>query len=472
MAEVVIVGAGVVGLGTAMLLAKDGHRVTVLERDPAPPPDGSDGAWDSWERRGVNQFRLPHAFLGRYRALVDAELPQVSEAVEVAGGLRANPLLAIPEEIRGPERPEDKDLEILTGRRPVVEMAMASVAEATPGITVRRGVAVEGVSTGPEARKGTPHIVGVRTDKGEDLRADLVVDMSGRRSPLPRWLAEAGLPPVHEEIEDSGFKYYGRHYRSSDGSAPFALGPALQSLGTISSLTLAADNGTWSVVLTTSAKDKELYGLREVDRFEKLVRSLPLVAHWLDGEPLEDRVVTITKIEDRWRSMLVDGEPVVTGLVAVGDAWACSNPSFGRGASIGLLHGLVLRDTLQETGGNDPFAFASAFHAATTDVVEPWFFWTRFEDRHRLAEIDSLIEGKRYEPDDPRWELEKALALALMKDPDLLRAFFRAAFVLDPLDEALAAPGMSERAMELGADWRDEPVPAPPRGELVAIANG
>jgi hypothetical protein len=53
-----------------------------------------------------------------------------------------------------------------------------------------------------------------------------------------------------------------------------------------------------------------------------------------------------------------------------------------------------------------------------------------------------------------------------------LRAFFRAAFVLDPLDEALAAPGMSERAMELGADWRDEPVPAPPRGELVAIANG
>ena len=30
MADVVIVGAGVVGLGTAMLLAKDGHLVTVL----------------------------------------------------------------------------------------------------------------------------------------------------------------------------------------------------------------------------------------------------------------------------------------------------------------------------------------------------------------------------------------------------------------------------------------------------------
>jgi flavin-dependent dehydrogenase len=214
------------------------------------------------------------------------------EAVEATGGLHYNILLAIPEEVRGPERPEDRDGEILTGRRAVVEMAVASVAEATPGLRVRRGVGVEGLITGAPARNGIPHVVGVRTSGGEEVRADLVVDMSGRRSPLPRWLDQAGLPPAAGGDRGLRFMYYGRHYRSADGSVPFAFGPALQPLGTISSLTLPADNGIWSVVLISSAKDKALYGRREVDRFEKLCRSLPLVAYWLDGEPLEDRVVT------------------------------------------------------------------------------------------------------------------------------------------------------------------------------------
>ena len=35
MAQIVVMGAGLNGLTTGMLLARDGHQVTVLERDAA-----------------------------------------------------------------------------------------------------------------------------------------------------------------------------------------------------------------------------------------------------------------------------------------------------------------------------------------------------------------------------------------------------------------------------------------------------
>jgi flavin-dependent dehydrogenase len=471
MAKIVIVGAGVVGLGTATLLASDGHEVTVLERDPASPPSSPEEAWSDWNRRGVNQFRLPHYLLARYRLILDAELPQLAAAIEAAGGLRHNPLLEIPEEIRGKERPDDKDLTVVTGRRPVVESAVGSVAAATPGVTIQRGVAVDGLVTGRPIRPGIPHVVGVRTEAGEEIAADLIVDMTGRRSPVPRWLEEGGARSPVEELEDSGFMYYGRHFRSSDGSRPLAFGPPLMPLGTISSLTLPGDNGTWSVTLVTSAKDKALFGLRDVDRWEKLVRSLPLVAHWLDGEAIDNGVLTIAKIEDRIRSFTVEGQPVASGVVAVADAWACSNPSVGRGISIGMLHGLLLRDRLRDVGLDDAYEFAAAFHRSTAEEIRPWFEWTRAGDRHRLAQIEAGIRGEEYRPDDPDWETEQALASASAKDPDCLRVFIRSAMVLDPLERPLSRGGLWEKAASLGGDWRQEPVPAPAREELVALAN-
>jgi flavin-dependent dehydrogenase len=64
MARVVLVGWGVVGLCAAQMLGRDGHQVTVLERDSAPPTD-PEAAWNGWERRGVNQFRMLHYFAPR-----------------------------------------------------------------------------------------------------------------------------------------------------------------------------------------------------------------------------------------------------------------------------------------------------------------------------------------------------------------------------------------------------------------------
>ena len=120
MAGVVTVGGGVVGLELSMMLARDGHDVVQLERDPDPPPDSVDAAWERWSRRGVAQFRLGHVFLARWRTIVETELPELLPAMEAAGALRTNPLLESPEQLHGGVRPDDGRYGLVTGRRVLV----------------------------------------------------------------------------------------------------------------------------------------------------------------------------------------------------------------------------------------------------------------------------------------------------------------------------------------------------------------
>jgi 2-polyprenyl-6-methoxyphenol hydroxylase-like FAD-dependent oxidoreductase len=472
MARIVVMGAGVVGLGAAMLLAGDGHQVIVLERDPEGPPDDPDAAWERWQRPGLNQFRLPHAFLGGFRDIVDTELPEVAQALQAAGALRVNLIRdVVPEQVSGGWRDGDERFAWLTGRRPVVEAVTATVAESAPGVEVRRGTTVAGLITGPAALPGVPHVTGVRTKAGESIPADLVVDMTGRRSGLPDWLDEIGARPVAEELEDCGFVYYGRQFRSADGSLPPALGPPQMHWGTISSLTLPADNGTWAVALVTSSKDKAMRPLRELDRWEAVVRGLPLIAHWLDGTPIDDGLNVLARLEDRYRGFVADGTPVATGVVPVADSWSCSNPANGRGASIGMLHARVLRDQLRAVGLDDPAAFAAAFHKVTAGSVEPWYRTTLATDRHRLGEIDAGLSGETYDPPDPWYQLEKALDVASGQDPDCLRALLDIRLVLREPDEVFARPGLREKTLRLGAGWRDEPTLGPDREQVLALVS-
>jgi glycine/D-amino acid oxidase-like deaminating enzyme len=50
MADIAVLGAGLTGLTTALLLTSDGHRVAVLERDPVRPPGTAEEIWAGWER--------------------------------------------------------------------------------------------------------------------------------------------------------------------------------------------------------------------------------------------------------------------------------------------------------------------------------------------------------------------------------------------------------------------------------------
>ena len=462
MSDIVVLGAGLVGLQTAILLAEDGHEVTVLERDPSLPPLRVDRAWSGWSRPGVRQFGLPHFLLARWRSEAEVALPGVTEALAELGALRANAFEHHPAR-RGPLQAGDEQFEVLTARRPVIELAAARAAAMTRGLTVRRGAAARGI-TGTH-RSGTFHVTGVTVDGGT-LPADLVVDCGGRQSAMPRLLAAAGGPTVVETREDVGFRYYARHYRGRDGRVPPSWGATVSHHDSLSILTLAADNGTWAVVLTTSSEDRELRSLRDTAVWERVVRRYPRLAPWIDAEPLED-VQVLTSLEDRHRAYVTDSRPVVTGVVPVGDAWACTNPSLGRGVTMGLLQAIALRAAVRTTAAAGSEALVRAYAAATDAVVEPIRRSTMAIDAHRICELRSDRAGMRYVSDDPAWTLSKALFATAGHDDDTLRAALAIAHLLAPPEVALAAPGLMERIIEVGG--RPDGGPSgPTRVELLA----
>ena len=202
------------------------------------------------------------------------------------------------------------------------------------------------------------------------------------------------------------------------------IGPPLVPFGSFSLLTIPGDNDTWSVTVWGPSADALLRRVRDPERFSAVVRACPLHAHWLEGEPITD-VLPMASILDKYRRFVVDGDPVVLGALSVGDAWACTNPSAGRGISVGMVHAQCLRDAVR-AGVDDPFALAHRFHELSEERAAPFVRYQFDVDRARIAEMDAAREGRRPPPPDP---IDDALDRAVMHDADAFRRAPRAAHV-------------------------------------------
>jgi 2-polyprenyl-6-methoxyphenol hydroxylase-like FAD-dependent oxidoreductase len=340
-----------------------------------------------------------------------------------------------------------------------MEAVFAHVAEAQPGVTVRRGAIVRGLLADSES--DVPQVTGVVLDGGERLGADLVVDATGRRSKVAGWLGDLGAAAPDTVAEESGFVYYTRYFAGP--GLPVTRGPAAAEHGSMSVLTIPGDNGTWSVTVWTATADTALRGLRDPERLARAVAACPLQAQWLDGEPITD-VLVMAGILDRYRRFVVDGRPIATGVLAVGDAWGCTNPSAGRGLSVGLLHAQRLRDAVRE-GIDDGEALVYRFDKVTEEEAAPFVRNQLAADRARIAEMAALREGSAPPPADPR---SRAIGAAMMRDPEIFRAMVELNMCLALPPEVFARPGLAERVAAVG-DASPGGLPGPNRAELLEL---
>jgi 2-polyprenyl-6-methoxyphenol hydroxylase-like FAD-dependent oxidoreductase len=471
MPHIVVVGGGLIGLATALLVAKQGHDVTVLERDPEPPPTTPGEANGGWDRPGVMQFRLVNFLMPRGRQLLDEHLPEVPALLASAGAHRYNGLVNMPSTItdRAP-RPGDERFATLATRRPLLEYAMATATAAA--VDVRRGVRVAGLLSDGHRRVTGVQLHGAgehgAEQHGGELAADLVIDAMGRRSPLPAWLAAIGAIAPAEQSEDLGFVYYGRFFQAPPGPPPL-LAAGLWHYDSYSVLVVPSDAGTWCATVVTSARDHALRPLREEANFTKLLRACPGHARILDLEPITG-MLAAAGTADRLRQLVICTAPIATGVITVGDSWACTNPSLGRGISLGLMHAVA---TAEAVGSHlaDPVALALEHDRLTRKRVLPWYRATTQLDRHRAAQVAAVVEARAPAP-GPASPAARAMAdfmTAMPLDPDIFRAFLEMTYVLALPEEILARPGFAERVREVAGDRTPSPPPGPSRSDLLAM---
>ena len=236
--------------------------------------------------------------------------------------------------LQGPREPGDEDLVYLWVRRPIIEWALRRAAAAEPAVEIRAGVRVTGLLTSEDGRAACD---GRRC--GPTASPCAATSWSTRSVAIAARRAGRGR---RGEPSDSGAIYYCRYFELADGvehlDAPI-LNPR-GDLGYMGFNTFRGDNRTFAVILLVPAADHALRVLRH----ELAWRAACAAITPLDRMTSSDYARPITDVMPMGGLMNVDrtGDPDVSGIVAVGDAFCHTDPAFAYGLSFALSHAQAL----------------------------------------------------------------------------------------------------------------------------------
>ncbi|MEV6015053.1 MULTISPECIES: pyridine nucleotide-disulfide oxidoreductase [unclassified Streptomyces] len=359
----VVIGGSVAGMLAAAALFRSMDEVIVLERDELP--DGPSA------RKRIPQARHAHILLPSGREAIRELLPVADvHGRLLAAGAHEQPLTDMLG--FGPQGwyrrwPTVTDELMLTCcSRDLLDWTLRDAVLSTTPVVVRRGEALSLLGT-------AQRVTGVRVlaeGLEEDLRADLVVDASGRGSRVEHWLEGLGVTEVPTDEVDSGLVYASRLFRVPRGAEGFPLtqveaDPTAARPGRSATL-VPIEGGRWLVSLAGTRGGEPGDNPAAFTDFALNLRH-PLVGQLISGaEPLSE-VFLSRSTRNRRREF--DKAAMPEGLVVLGDAVATYNPVYGQGMSVAALGAQALSRQLRQTDVTAPGFSRDVQRAAAKSVT-------------------------------------------------------------------------------------------------------
>lgn len=315
--DIAITGCGPAGLASALLLARDGHRVTLFERFDAPRPIGSGLLIQPTGRAVLDALGL------------DARL--------LAAGVRIDRLLG--RVVPGGQTVLNVHYSWLPGGYCGIGIHRAALFDILHQAVVGAGIPIETGRTIADsiARDGGRSLV--FADGRQSARFDLIVDCLGVSSPLipepGRTLPYGALWATLDWPDGAGFHadlLEQRYRRASQMVGVLPIGRRPRKPGELAAF-------FWSL-RGDRLEDWRAAGL---DGWKAEVLAL-----WPETAPFLDQVTDRDQLTFAQYSHRTVARPAWRALIHIGDSWHSTSPQLGQGANMALLDAYALARALRE----------------------------------------------------------------------------------------------------------------------------
>jgi 2-polyprenyl-6-methoxyphenol hydroxylase-like FAD-dependent oxidoreductase len=449
----VVFGASVSGLLAARALSTHFDQVTLVERDVL--------SQDGTPRKGVPQASHAHGLLASGYRVVDEYFPGLIDELGALGAPRGDVVGKFLWFQYGHWKwRHPSGLEGITVSRPCFEAAIRRRVRALPNVTFLEGTDAVRPVFDDAARHVHGLLIRPRGGRAERLlKADLVVDASGRGSQSPKWLDQWGFGRPETEVVTIDVGYATRTFErrpgdlfDSSGAIVSATPPATTRYAAV----LAAEGNRWVVTLVGALGD---YPPDDEAGWTAFAGSLPVpVVHDLvtSARPLTPIATYRFPANQRRRYERMTRFP--SGYLVIGDAVCSFNPIYGQGMSVAAMEAKLLDGEL----AGPLVSVAERFYAKARSIVDtPWLIATgedlRFPQVAGKRPAGSSIVN-RY--------LDRVHAVASV-DATVCRKFFDVLNLLAPpaslMTPALAWRVLARRApTDMGTPWGALQQPAGP----------